>query len=194
MHNYMSEDKQLIVELTVEGISKRNGTDSYVLVLADKRNPHRRLPIAIGLPEAQSIAIVLEHVKPKRPLTHDLTCSFLNNFGIDVTGVYISDIRDGIFYSSILCSHPSDNTQTAIDSRTSDAVAIAMRMGCAIFTNEYVMKVASVPNIKHNDNYIDDATLGEMDETMLNNIMQRAIAAEDYELASRVRDQLRSRS
>ena len=190
----MKGDKQLIVELTVEGISRRQGTDSYILILADKSTPTRRLPIAIGLPEAQSIAIVLEGIKPKRPLTHDLTCSFLNNFGIDVSAVYIYDIHDGIFFSSILCSHEGDKEQSSIDSRTSDAVSIAMRLGCTIFTNEYVMKVASVPNVKHENDYIDEATLEEMDESMLNNVMQRAIAAEDYELASRVRDQIRRRS
>lgn len=190
----MSEDKQKIVELTVEGISKRAGTDAYVLILADKSEPKRRLPIAIGLPEAQSIAIMLENVKPKRPLTHDLTCSFLNTFGIEASGVYIFDIRDGIFFSNILCSRQGDNTQSCIDSRTSDAVAIAMRMGCVIFTNEYVMKIASLPNNRHGKNFIDDTALNEMDTTMLNNIMQRAIASEDYELASRVRDRLRNRN
>ncbi len=189
----MKSDKQIIVELTVEGISRRQDSEAYILILADKSEPPRRLPIAIGLPEAQSIAIVLEGVKPKRPLTHDLTCSFLNNFGIDISGVYIYDIHDGIFFSSILCSREGDVRQSSIDSRTSDAIAIAMRMECTIFTNEYVMKVASVSNSKYGDN-IDDDTLEEMDNAMLNNVMQRAIATEDYELASRVRDHIRRRT
>jgi hypothetical protein len=132
------------IELEIIALSHSiSQTNSYAVVLGEV-NGIRRLPIVIGGFEAQAIAVALERMKPTRPLTHDLMKNFMLAFNIDLHEVIISDLQEGIFYSKLLCSTESDTVE--IDSRTSDALAMAVRFGCPIFIYENIFEVASSDN------------------------------------------------
>ena len=105
-------------------------------------NGLRRLPIVIGGFEAQAIAVALEKMQPSRPLTHDLMKNFMNAFAIDLQEIIICDLQEGIFYSKLVCS--SENDTVEIDSRTSDALALAVRFGCPIYTYENILESAGI--------------------------------------------------
>src|SRR5260221_3633666 len=115
--------------------------DSYAVVLGEV-NGLRRLPIVIGGFEAQAIAVALEKMQPSRPLTHDLMKNFMNAFTIDLIEIIINDLQEGIFYSKLICS--SENDTIEIDSRTSDAIALAVRFGCPIYTYENILESAGI--------------------------------------------------
>ncbi len=120
------------IELEIVALSHSiTQTHSYAVVLGEI-NGLRRLPIVIGGFEAQAIAVALERMNPSRPLTHDLMKNFMMAFNVDLHEVVINDLQEGIFYSKLVCS--SENDTVEIDSRTSDALALAVRFGCPIFT------------------------------------------------------------
>ena len=120
------------IELEIVALSHSiTQTHSYAVVLGEV-NGLRRLPIVIGGFEAQAIAVALEKMQPSRPLTHDLMKNFMTAFNIELLEVIISDLQEGIFYSKLVCS--SDNDTVEIDSRTSDALALAVRFGCPVYT------------------------------------------------------------
>ena len=132
------------IELEIVALSHSiTQTNSYAVVLGEV-NGLRKLPIVIGGFEAQAIAVALERMKPTRPLTHDLMKNFMMAFNIDLHEVIISDLQEGIFYSKLLCSSESDTVE--IDSRTSDALALAVRFGCPIYIYENIFDVAGVEN------------------------------------------------
>ncbi len=174
------------IELRVLGLSSNNRSEAYVLVLSEKRGI-RRLPIVIGLPEAQSIAVRLEKIQSPRPLTHDLFFSLAMSCDIDVLEVLIYDLRDGIFYSKLICDH--QGTTIEVDARTSDAVAIALRFDAPIYTYDHVLQRAGivvqvqVTRIVGRQAGHAATTVDELEEQM-----RIAIAAEDYERASELRD------
>src|ERR1043166_9571767 len=130
------------IELEIVALSHSiTQTHSYAVVLGEV-NGLRRLPIVIGGFEAQAIAVALEKMQPSRPLTHDLMKNFMNAFGVDLHEIMITDLQEGIFYSKLVCS--SENDTVEIDSRTSDALALAVRFGCPVFTYENILDSAGI--------------------------------------------------
>jgi len=191
------------IELEIIALSHSiSQTNSYAVVLGEV-NGVRRLPIVIGGFEAQAIAVALERMKPTRPLTHDLMKNFMLAFNIDLHEVIISDLQEGIFYSKLLCSTEVDTVE--IDSRTSDALAMAVRFGCPIFIYENIFEVASIDNPeiqkvaakqdtsaayagsdKNKD--LKKLTLEELHE-LLNEVLEQ----EDYIRAISIRDEINTR-
>jgi bifunctional DNase/RNase len=130
------------IELEIVALSHSiTQTHSYAVVLGEI-NGLRRLPIVIGGFEAQAIAVALERMNPSRPLTHDLMKNFMLAFNVDMHEIVINDLQEGIFYSKLVCS--TDNDTVEIDSRTSDALALAVRFGCPIFTYDNILEQAGV--------------------------------------------------
>ena len=188
------------IELNIVGLSYSQAqSNSYALVLGET-NGKRRLPIVIGHYEAQAIALELEKMKPSRPLTHDLFYNFAKTFGINIVEVQITRFQEGIFYATLVCDNGISLHE--IDSRTSDAVALSIRFHCPIFTTEEIMSQAGIlfeeeePSADNADSASDDdlyadfrsLTLTELDEEL-----QKAVDAEDYEKASLIRDEIRKR-
>ncbi|MDB5253707.1 MAG: hypothetical protein JWP27_2876 [Flaviaesturariibacter sp.] len=130
------------IELEIVALSHSiTQTHSYAVVLGEVAGL-RRLPIVIGGFEAQAIAVALEKMQPSRPLTHDLMKNFMTAFNIELHEIVISDLQEGIFYSKLVCS--SDNDTIEIDSRTSDALALAVRFGCPVYTYEHILESAGI--------------------------------------------------
>ncbi|MBT3385041.1 MAG: bifunctional nuclease family protein [Prolixibacteraceae bacterium] len=191
------------VRLNILGLSvSQTQSGAYALVLAEE-NGERRIPIIIGPVEAQAIAIQLEGLTPPRPLTHDLIKNIAHAFNVALLEVTIYKLEEGIFYSELLCE--MDGKEIRIDSRTSDAVALALRFKCPIYTSEEILRKAGIVLEIDDKNspvrsFVEDEiessgrssysqyTLKELDE-MLN----EAIQNEDYEKASIVRDELNKR-
>lgn len=189
------------IELEIVALSHSvTQTNSYAVVLGEV-NGLRRLPIVIGGFEAQAIAVALEKMKPTRPLTHDLMKNFMLAFNVDLHEVVISDLQEGIFYSKLLCSTDSDTVE--IDSRTSDALAMAVRFGCPIYIYDEIFEVAAVSNGEEGDRPVktsstaistssqDDLKQLELDQlhTLLNEVLEQ----EDYLRAIAIRDEINSR-
>ena len=121
-------------ELQINGLTQSQASihsSAFILLLKEIKGP-RTLPIVIAHPEAQSIAIELEKMKPKRPFTHDLFKTFASAYGIDLKEVIIYDLKEGIFYAKLICDQNGNRVE--IDSRTSDAVALAVRFNCPVYT------------------------------------------------------------
>lgn len=191
------------IQLQIVGLSYSQTQDNaYVLILVEEHG-ERRMPIIIGGAEAQAIAIELEKMKPPRPLTHDLFKSLADSFEIIVNEVIIYKLQEGIFYAKILVS--KDGNVVDIDSRTSDAVALAVRFNCPIYTTSDVLERAGIvlevqkqtdtkdANI---DNDFDDLAEPEIrfaTDEELQVMLSSAIETEDYELASRIRDEIKQR-
>src|SRR5690349_3068733 len=130
------------IELEIVALSHSiTQTHSYAVVLGEV-NGLRRLPIVIGGFEAQAIAVALERMQPSRPLTHDLMKNFMMAFNIELHEIIINDLQEGIFYSKLVCS--TDHDTVEIDSRTSDALALAVRFGCPIYTFENILESAGI--------------------------------------------------
>lgn len=130
------------IELEIVALSHSiTQTHSYAVVLGEL-NGIRRLPIVIGGFEAQAIAVALERMQPSRPLTHDLMKNFMLAFNVELQEIVISDLQEGIFYSKLVCYTDTDTIE--IDSRTSDALALAVRFGCPIFTYENILDSAGI--------------------------------------------------
>jgi bifunctional DNase/RNase len=130
------------IELEIVALSHSiTQTHSYAVVLGEV-NGLRRLPIVIGGFEAQAIAVALEKMHPSRPLTHDLMKNFMSAFTIDLQEIIICDLQEGIFYSKLVCVSEHDTVE--IDSRTSDALALAVRFGCPIYTYEHILDSAGI--------------------------------------------------
>lgn len=187
------------IELEIVALSHSiTQTNSYAVVLGEV-NGLRKLPIVIGGFEAQAIAVALERMKPTRPLTHDLMKNFMMAFTIDLHEVIISDLQEGIFYSKLLCSSESDTVE--IDSRTSDALALAVRFGCPIYIYENIFDIAGVENpdteevpvhqVSENESVRSD--LRSMSLEQLNNLLNEVLEQEDYIRAIAIRDEINAR-
>lgn len=184
------------IKLEILGLSSHNRPDAFALILSECDGQRRKLPIVIGLPEAQAIAVRLENIHSPRPLTHDLFMSLAYAFDINIKEIIIYDLRDGIFFSKLICQR--DDTTVEIDSRTSDAVAMSLRFNCPIYTYESIMDKASLLTTSKTTQQQQSTTSHESDINSLNNeqlndMMNKAIANEDYELASKIRDILQNR-
>src|ERR1700748_3353905 len=188
------------IELEIVALSHSiTQTHSYAVVLGEV-NGLRRLPIVIGGFEAQAIAVALEKMQPSRPLTHDLMKNFMTAFNIDLHEIIISDLQEGIFYSKLVCS--SDNDTIEIDSRTSDALALAVRFGCPVFTYEHILDSAGIlmeDSSSKKKKTSTAATVSTMDsgaredlKTLsldeLNTLLNEVLELEDYIRAIAIRD------
>lgn len=189
------------IRLKIAGLSySQTRTGAYALIL-EEEDGKRRLPVIIGTSEAQSIAIQLEGLKPYRPLTHDLFVSMSSSFNIEVTEVNIVKLEEGIFYSEIICKR--EQAKIKIDSRTSDAIAIALRFKAPIFVKDSIMMKAGmlfdedsgkfVDNMKDSKSEDREIKYIDMSDDELNKLMEESINNEDYETASLIRDELNKR-
>lgn len=191
------------VKLEIVGLSySQTQTGAYALVLGEAKGK-RRLPIIIGGFEAQAIAIELEKMTPSRPLTHDLFKSFAEGFDITVSEVLIYNLVEGIFFAKIICNNGDKNVE--IDARTSDAIAIAVRFSCPINTFEFILSQAGIIlddealNATGESESIEDLVEADVNDYLkksteeLKQLLEAALAEEDYEKASRIRDELNNR-
>lgn len=187
------------IELEIVALSHSiTQTHSYAVVLGEV-NGLRRLPIVIGGFEAQAIAVALERMQPSRPLTHDLMKNFMMAFNIELHEIIINDLQEGIFYSKLVCS--SDKDTVEIDSRTSDAVALAVRFGCPIFTYDNILDSAGILMeeddkkkkvvVSHTDAGSDD--LKKLSLLELENLLNEVLEHEDYIKAASIRDEIKRR-
>jgi len=189
------------IRLEIIGMSySQSQSGAYALILGEKEGK-RRLPIIIGGFEAQSIAIELEKIKTPRPLTHDLFKTFAESFNIGLSEVVINKFSEGIFYAMLICS---DGTrEVEIDSRTSDAIALALRFNCPVYTYESIMVAAGILMEEDQETSKPDEPSGELlsEETSfteysveeLEQMLQSAVENEEYEKASGIRDELKKR-
>jgi len=187
------------IKLKILGLSySQDQSGAYALVLAETEG-NRRIPIIIGAVEAQAIAINLEGLKPPRPLTHDLFTTVLSTFEIHITEVFIHAFEEGIFYAEMKLT--GDKGNFSIDSRTSDAIALALRCGCPIFTTEEVMGQTGIL-IDFEDTEEENELMDTFDEHSvydeftldeLNEMLDKAIHDEEYEKASVIRDEISRR-
>lgn len=196
------------VKLTVLGISySQTQSGAYALVLSEE-NGNRRIPIIIGGYEAQAIAIQLEGLTPPRPLTHDLFLNFARAFGIDLIDVHIYKLEDGVFFSKLHCE--DSKKELFIDSRTSDAVALALRFNCPIYTTDEIIEKAGITldieeygsseTSDENDKEeqtepVDSFTQNLMHMSMeeLKEMLNEAVTNEEYEKATKIRDEIKRR-
>ncbi|MDB5272595.1 MAG: hypothetical protein JWO58_962 [Chitinophagaceae bacterium] len=207
------------IKLDILGLSSsQSQSGSFALVLGEE-NGNRRLPIIIGMFEAQAIAIEIEKVVPNRPMTHDLFKSFAGAFNYSVEEILISDLKEGVFFSKIVCS--DGIRQVEIDARPSDAIAIGIRFDVPIYTYETILSEAGIVLNEFNDEEEgddDEEDEGEGDEVessyvkketvttasedsiknystdQLKSMLDDAIQKEDYEKAARIRDELNNRN
>lgn len=189
------------IKLKVMGISySQTQSGAYALLLIEE-NGERRIPIIIGGFEAQAIVIKLENLEPPRPLTHDLIKKIADQFNITVVEVMIYKLEDGVFYSKILCNN--GETEYYIDSRTSDAVAIALRFGCPIYIDNSILEKAQLTNtptdadlVSSNDSVNigePDSKYGSLTDEELYKMIDEAVKTEDYEKAASIRDEIERR-
>lgn len=192
------------IELEIVALSHSiTQTHSYAVVLGEV-NGLRRLPIVIGGFEAQAIAVALEKMQPSRPLTHDLMKNFMNAFGVELNEIIINDLQEGIFFSKLVCSTENDTVE--IDSRTSDALALAVRFGCPIYTYENILEsagimmeeTASKKKKSQTGEVVEELRTGSEDlKAMsideLNSLLNEVLESEDYIRAIAIRDEINSR-
>ncbi|CAN5282045.1 bifunctional nuclease family protein [soil metagenome] len=189
------------IELEIVALSHSiTQTHSYAVVLGEV-NGLRRLPIVIGGFEAQAIAVALERMQPSRPLTHDLMKNFMNAFNVELMEIIINDLQEGIFYSKLVCVSEHDTVE--IDSRTSDALALAVRFGCSIYTFDHILESAGIlmedNNKKKSDIAIDEVSEASREELSklsleeLNTLLGEVLDQEDYIRAISIRDEINKR-
>lgn len=202
------------IKLNVLGISySQTQSGAYALVLSEE-DGNRRIPIIVGGFEAQAIAIELEGLAPPRPLTHDLFKDFAESYGIRILEVNIHKLEDGVFFASILCDNGA--SQITMDARTSDAIALALRFKCPIYTTDDIVEKAGIvldfekgsdleatdlpgeeevevaPEKKKKRSILPDLSETSMEE--LRSLLADAVSKEDYERASEIRDEINRRS
>tara|TARA_Y100000748_G_C15303806_1_gene413368 strand:+ start:111 stop:692 length:582 start_codon:yes stop_codon:yes gene_type:complete len=190
-----------LIRLTINRISYSKTHNGAYALLLNEKNGERKLPIVIGGFEAQSIAVALEReIRPPRPLTHDLFKNFSDCFEIKIKQVIIHKIVDGVFFSSLICVR--DKIEEIIDSRTSDAIALAIRFDSPIFTYENVLEKAGIilktGEIKKEkkskgDSLSKKIDYGKLSIIQLEKAISIAVKNEDYELAAHLRDEINKR-
>lgn len=198
------------IKLEILGLSSsQSQSGSFALVLGEKPGK-RRLPIIIGMFEAQAIAIEIEKIIPNRPMTHDLFKSFAGSFNFIIKEIVISDLKEGVFFAKILCENEDKTIE--IDSRPSDAIAIGLRFNAPIYTYETILGEAGIemseeeedePDIQkeleqiqpkkekksESSEKLKDASMDSLKE-----MLDKAIEDEDYEKAAKIRDELNKRN
>lgn len=194
------------IKLEIAGLSySQTQSGAYALVLAES-NGKRRLPIIIGGFEAQAIAIELENMTPSRPLTHDLFKNFAEQYQININEIIIYNLVEGIFFAKLYCEQ--NGVEIQIDSRTSDAIALAVRFECPIYTYEFVLSQAGIiledeENSEDESDLIDeeydmdDFNADPVERLTLSELelkLKESIDNEDYEAASKIRDEIKRRA
>ena len=202
------------IKLNVLGISySQTQSGAYALVLSEEEG-NRRIPIIVGGFEAQAIAIELEGLAPPRPLTHDLFKNFADSYGVHIVEVNIHKLEDGVFFANILCDNGSE--RMTLDARTSDAIALALRFKCPIFTTDEIVEKAGIvldfemgTDLKNPDIPKEQEVkappgkskkgtlhpdLSETSMEDLRSMLAEAVSKEDYEKASEIRDEINRRS
>lgn len=198
------------LRLEILGLSSsQSQSGSFALVLGEKPGK-RRLPIIIGMFEAQAIAIEIEKIIPNRPMTHDLFKSFAGSFNFTIKEIIISDLKEGVFFAKIVCEN--DNKFIEIDSRPSDAIAIGLRFNAPIYTYEAILSEAGIelsdeeeedPDIQKELEQIQpkkDKPIASMEKLKdvamdkLKEMLDKAIKQEDYEKAAKIRDEINKRN
>lgn len=196
------------IQLEILGLSSsQSQTGSFALVLGE-RDGNRRLPIIIGMFEAQSIAIQIEKINPNRPLTHDLFKTFAEQMSVNITEILISDLKEGVFYSKIMCT--DGEKEFELDARPSDAIAIGLRFGVPIYTVESVLSEAGIilSDLEEEEDESEEMAvkstssatptakepLNQTSVDDLNKMLNEALEKEDYERAAKIRDELNKRN
>lgn len=188
------------IELDIVALSHSiTQSHNYAVVLGEQQG-RRRLPIVIGGFEAQAIAVAMERMTPSRPLTHDLMRNTFETFHIDLKEIVINNLLDGIFYARLVCVQNGETIE--IDSRTSDALAMAVRFDCPIYTYEFILDAAGVileegeepegevqPVRVKDNNSLNNYSTEELEE-----MLSEVIAQEDYERAAQIRDEINRRT
>lgn len=189
------------IELDIVALSHSvTQSHNYAVVLGEQ-NGSRRLPIVIGGFEAQAIAVAMERMTPNRPLTHDLFKNTLETFNVELKEVIINNLADGIFYAQLVCE--KDGQTVLIDSRTSDALAMAVRFNCPIYTYEFILDAAGVvledpeePRAaarQRKRRRPRGAALSSYSIEELNRLLEEVLEKEDYEQAAKIRDEINRR-
>ena len=196
-----------LIQLLINGISySQTQNGAYALILSEIEG-ERKLPIVIGTNEAQSIAIAIEkEIKPPRPLTHDLFKNFCLRFDIKIKQVIIHKLVDGVFYSSVICER--DGIEEIIDSRSSDAIALAIRFEAPIYTYENILEKAGVvikvekeideksllkELFSDENSEVENSDLKEKTTKELEELLKIAVQNENYESAAKIRDEISNR-
>lgn len=200
------------IKLEILGLSSsQSQSGSFALVLGEKPGK-RRLPIIIGMFEAQAIAIEIEKIIPNRPMTHDLFKSFAGSFNFTIKEIIISDLKEGVFFAKIVCEN--EVTSIEIDSRPSDAIAIGLRFNAPIFTYETILAEAGIeltdeleeepdlekeleqikPKKKKPSSASGVEKLKDTSMDKLKEMLEKALEAEDYEKAAKIRDEINRRN
>lgn len=192
------------IELDIVALSHSvTQSHNYAVVLGERRG-QRRLPIVIGSFEAQAIAVAMERMVPNRPLTHDLFKNTLDTFSIELREVVINNLLDGIFYARLVCVKNGEVFE--IDSRTSDAIAMAVRFDCPIYTYDFILEAAgvvledqeeegsSISTVQQaGQQVVDTTTLETYSMDALQRRLQEVLDQEDYESTAKIRDELKRR-
>lgn len=186
--------------LEIVGMSySQSQSGAYALIMGEVEGK-RRLPIIIGGFEAQSIALGLEKMKPGRPMTHDLFKNFADFYGISIIEVVINKFKDGVFHAILVCDKEGERSE--IDARTSDAVALSIRFHCPVYTFDHILAEAGIvmeddiATPASADESADQSTENEFSEFLieeLEDLLQLAVENEEYEKASRIRDEIKRR-
>ena len=195
-----------LVQLDIAAIKQSDSQNNAYVLLLNETVGNRQLPIVIGWCEARSIAIALDGTEePGRPLTHDLFKTFGDTYDITIQKVIIHTLIEGIFHASFHCKHKVSGQETAIDARTSDAIALAIRYTCPIFTYEDILtragiivnsskdKDADLLLEEEEDKLAEDEGLTSYNIKKLEKLLEKAIEQEDYEKASEIRDEIKKR-
>ncbi len=187
--------------MSIVALAQSESQSNSFIVLLKEEEGIRRLPIVIGGFEAQAIALAVEGIKPNRPLTHDLFKNTLLQVGVDLQEVIISDLKQGVFYANLVC-RLADGSQVQLDSRTSDALALAVRFSCPIFTYPPVLEKAGVtwdpgseggkpsPAGKKVE---PDKPVASYTDAELEELLDGALTEENYERAAEIRDEMKRR-
>lgn len=189
------------IRLEIIGMSySQSQSGAYALILGEVGGK-RRLPIIIGGFEAQAIAIELEKMQPSRPLTHDLFKSFAEIFNITIREVVINKFLEGVFHAELVCIN--EKKEFRIDARTSDAIAIALRFHCPVFTYEKILSAAGIvvdetkeeapKSAVSKTKKTEKSPLGQFTDDELKNMLKKSVDNEDYEKASKIRDEIKRR-
>lgn len=176
------------IELNIVALANSESSKGNFALVLEEANGSRRLPIIVGMFEAQAIAIALENMQPKRPLTHDLFKTTLETCGVVIEEVLISQLSDNVFHAKMI-GKKADGSHLEVDARSSDAIAMAVRFGCPIFTTEDVLIRGAVEQLPPGKSFSNKrGQLSDYSLEELQQMLQQVLDKEDYESASKIRD------
>tara|TARA_B100001093_G_scaffold49667_1_gene42153 strand:+ start:324 stop:905 length:582 start_codon:yes stop_codon:yes gene_type:complete len=190
-----------LIQLNISAIRQSDAQNNAYVLLLNETVGKRQLPIVIGWCEARAIAVALDsQEKPERPLTHDLFKSFGDSFNISINKVVIHKLIEGVFHSTFYCKNTLSKEDVEIDARTSDAIAIAIRFSCPIFTYEDILSRASILTVGSSDKQSSKKKIAKEKKISMHSLkelqeaLKESIKIEDYEKASVLRDEIKRRT